>query len=167
MGSTPSTDSPGGSRWPGWRIDVLSGPAHTAVRDALAAAGAPPVPPVPPGERALLLTFVPVSQGGDPAVALLRALRDLGLGGPHASAGPPRQGLSGREVEIMEHLAGGLTNSEIAGALFISPKTVKNHLSNIYAKLGAHTRSAAVAAWLGTRPPRPLAARPQVPRAAA
>lgn len=58
-------------------------------------------------------------------------------------------GLTEREVEIMEHLAAGSTNAQIATSLFLSEKTVKNHLARIYPKLGVSGRSAAVAAWLG------------------
>ncbi|MEV0677530.1 LuxR C-terminal-related transcriptional regulator [Actinosynnema sp. NPDC050436] len=48
------------------------------------------------------------------------------------------------EVEILEHLARGLSNREVAKALFISQATVKAHLVRIFAELGAATRTAAV-----------------------
>ncbi|WP_068139697.1 helix-turn-helix domain-containing protein [Limnochorda pilosa] len=59
--------------------------------------------------------------------------------------------LSGREREILELLANGLNNREIAAALYISPHTVKNHVSSIYRKLGAddRTRIAVTALRLG------------------
>jgi LuxR family maltose regulon positive regulatory protein len=53
--------------------------------------------------------------------------------------------LTAREKEILNLIAVGLTNSEIAGRLFISPQTVKKHTGNIYAKLGVHNRTQAVA----------------------
>jgi LuxR family maltose regulon positive regulatory protein len=53
--------------------------------------------------------------------------------------------LSGREIEILELVAQGLTNREIAQKLVISPGTVKVHTSNIYGKLGVHNRTQAVA----------------------
>ncbi|HEV2906857.1 MAG TPA: response regulator transcription factor [Actinomycetota bacterium] len=53
--------------------------------------------------------------------------------------------LTGREVEILQLLAMGHTNRDIAGKLFISPDTVKTHLEHIYQKLGAADRTAAVA----------------------
>jgi DNA-binding NarL/FixJ family response regulator len=53
--------------------------------------------------------------------------------------------LTGREVEILQLLAMGHTNRDIAGKLFISPDTVKTHLEHIYQKLGATDRTAAVA----------------------
>lgn len=48
--------------------------------------------------------------------------------------------LSGREAEILELLAKGMTNKHIAEQLFISPFTVKRHIENIYQKLQAHSR---------------------------
>jgi DNA-binding NarL/FixJ family response regulator len=65
-----------------------------------------------------------------------------------------RWGLTAREGEIMEKVALGLTNREIAKACFLAEKTVKNHLNNIFPKLGVTTRAEAVSVWLGaTRPP--------------
>ena len=52
-------------------------------------------------------------------------------------------GLSRREVEILKLLARGLSNKEIAGLLFISPKTVSNHVEHIYTKLGVSNRAQA------------------------
>ncbi|MFF3336968.1 response regulator [Streptomyces sp. NPDC002888] len=57
----------------------------------------------------------------------------------------PRPALSERERDILQQLAGGLGNREIARALFISEATVKTHLGRIYGKLGVETRAAAVA----------------------
>ncbi|MFN9545664.1 MAG: response regulator transcription factor [Cyanobacteriota bacterium] len=55
-----------------------------------------------------------------------------------------RAGLSERELEIIELVATGLTNSEIAGQLMISKRTVDNHVSNIFAKTGAKNRIALI-----------------------
>jgi DNA-binding CsgD family transcriptional regulator len=57
--------------------------------------------------------------------------------------------LTRREREIVDHLAEGRSNAEIAERLTIAPTTVRKHLENIYAKLGVNTRTAAIAA---TRP---------------
>ena len=51
-----------------------------------------------------------------------------------------------RELEVLDLVAEGMTNGEIAQRLWISPGTVRRHLENIYEKLGVHTRTAAVAA---------------------
>ena len=53
-------------------------------------------------------------------------------------------GLTGREIEILKLLAGGMANKQIAFKLKISEKTVRNHVSNMYEKLGIYDRSQAV-----------------------
>ncbi|CAN5657442.1 response regulator transcription factor [soil metagenome] len=57
--------------------------------------------------------------------------------------------LTEREAEIMNLLAQGRSNGAIATELFISEKTVKNHINRIYAKLGVANRAEAIAAHLG------------------
>ncbi|HKP90721.1 MAG TPA: LuxR C-terminal-related transcriptional regulator, partial [Thermoleophilaceae bacterium] len=51
------------------------------------------------------------------------------------------ESLTPTELEVARHASGGLTNPEIAEAMFISRPTVKAHLSHIYAKLGVRNRS--------------------------
>jgi DNA-binding CsgD family transcriptional regulator len=51
--------------------------------------------------------------------------------------------LTRREAELLDLVRAGLTNREIAGRLVISPATVRVHLSNLFGKLGVHTRTAA------------------------
>lgn len=53
-------------------------------------------------------------------------------------------GLTAREVEILKMLATGLANKQIAYQLKISEKTVRNHVSNMYEKLGIYDRAQAV-----------------------
>ena len=55
-----------------------------------------------------------------------------------------RSDLSERELEIIELVATGLTNQEIAKQLMISKRTVDNHVSNIFAKTGAKNRVALI-----------------------
>ena len=62
----------------------------------------------------------------------------------HMAAGP--NALTTREVEVLQALANGASTGDVARSLFISHKTVKNHLAHIYAKLGASSRTQAVAA---------------------
>ena len=53
--------------------------------------------------------------------------------------------LTERELEVLQLLAGGLSNKEIAERLIVAPSTVKQHLKNIYGKLDVHSRTQAVA----------------------
>ncbi len=52
--------------------------------------------------------------------------------------------LSGREYEVLQLLARGMSNRQIAGELFISEKTVKNHVSSVLRKLSVNDRTQAV-----------------------
>ena len=72
---------------------------------------------------------------------LIRTVRDISK----ASLG-----LSARESEVMDLIAGGRSNGEIARELFLSEKTVKNHVNRIYSKLGVSSRATAIALWRGT-----------------
>ncbi|WP_028280329.1 response regulator transcription factor [Arthrobacter sp. H5] len=56
----------------------------------------------------------------------------------------PEPALSAREVELLELLATGLGNRELARQMFISEATVKTHLVHIYGKLGVDNRTAAI-----------------------
>jgi len=57
-------------------------------------------------------------------------------------SGELRSDLSEREIEIIDLVARGLTNQEIASELTISKRTVDNHVSNIFTKTGAKNRVA-------------------------
>jgi DNA-binding NarL/FixJ family response regulator len=81
------------------------------------------------------------STGSAAAVAALRAT-------PQRTDVAAEFGLTRREAELVEQLVGGRTNAEIAAALHLTVKTVKNHLHNAYAKLGVRSRAEAVALWL-------------------
>lgn len=70
-----------------------------------------------------------------------------GAGGPAASPNPFSD-LTGREIEVLRKIASGMSNREIAEALFISEKTVKSHVTNILTKLHLADRTqAAIYAW--------------------
>ena len=64
---------------------------------------------------------------------------------PPESKAPPTypSGLSAREVEILRHVARGMTNARIAQELYISPRTVNWHLGSVYRKLGFSSRAEA------------------------
>jgi DNA-binding NarL/FixJ family response regulator len=74
--------------------------------------------------------------------------------------------LTRRETEVLELLAGGLTNRQIAGRLFLSEKTVRNHISAILEKLQANdrTEAALIAARHGLGASVPKGERPSPPR---
>jgi len=61
---------------------------------------------------------------------------------------------SGAACGVADEVAAGKTNREIAATLFLSEKTVENHLSRIYSKLDVHSRAAlaAIAAREGVVP---------------
>ena len=74
----------------------------------------------------------------DRARRLLRALGER-------PAAPPKVGtgeLSERELQVVRLVAAGLSNTEIAGRLFISPRTVTTHLQHVYGRLGLPSRTA-------------------------
>lgn len=56
----------------------------------------------------------------------------------------PQTSLSPREIEVLERVAAGRSNGEIARELVITEQTVKSHLVHIYTKLGVSSRTAAV-----------------------
>jgi two-component system response regulator DesR len=80
------------------------------------------------------------------AIELADAVRRVGLGmtlfAPKGSQPSPL--LSAREREVLDLIAAGSTNREIAAQLFLSPHTVKEHTSALYRKLGARNRAEAV-----------------------
>lgn len=97
--------------------------------------------------RAVLGTADGQSHLSPPAAAAMMAAVRRPTGA--SAAGLPHD-LSDREVEVMDLIAKGLSNREIAATLFLSEKTVKNHVNRIFAKLHSPNRAAAIARWLGT-----------------
>ena len=53
-------------------------------------------------------------------------------------------GLTGQEMKVLERLAAGQSNKEIARTLGLSPNTVKTHVANLFGKLGARRRTEAI-----------------------
>lgn len=91
--------------------------------------------------------------GASPAAERLRhKLRATGVRGvprgPRPSTKENPAGLTARQMEVLSLMSDGCTNTEIAGRLFISSKTVDHHVSAILAKLDARTRAEAVSVAL-------------------
>ena len=63
----------------------------------------------------------------------------------------PKKNLTGREKEVLNLLSRGMLNKEIAKALYISEKTVKNHVSSIFRKLNVQDRTQAAVFALKNR----------------
>jgi DNA-binding NarL/FixJ family response regulator len=81
--------------------------------------------------------------------ALLESLRQ-GPKEPERGARGGGHTLTPREAEIMDAIARGRSNRDIAAELFVAEKTVKNTINRIYTKLAVSSRSEAIARWLGT-----------------
>ncbi len=79
-----------------------------------------------------------------PAIAgrVMNYFRNLGSGPP--GRGAPFPELSEREREVLDLIARGLNNHEIAGQLHVTVKTVSNHISNIFSKLQVADRAQAI-----------------------
>jgi DNA-binding NarL/FixJ family response regulator len=77
-----------------------------------------------------------------------QALVALSNPSPGKAALARRYGLSEREADIMELMARGAANRDIAAELFIAEKTVKNHINRIFTKLQVSNRGHAVSLWL-------------------
>jgi DNA-binding CsgD family transcriptional regulator len=98
--------------------------------------------------RQALATFQHL--GAVPATRAVTSL--LRTAGVHSIARGPRRStmnnpaqLTARQIEILELLAAGLTNAEIAARLYITPKTVAHHVSAVLGKLGVRSRRQAAA----------------------
>lgn len=80
---------------------------------------------------------IPVMQ---PEIAqkLMREIQNQG------QESPPEGALTEREIEILQHLAQGKSNQDIADDLFLSERTVRTHITNILGKLGLSNRTQAV-----------------------
>ena len=104
---------------------------------------------LPPMFRAVTLREVGDEEAAVAQFAAAAALFDgIGARIVDAVAAAPRAlpaGLTEREVEVLQQVAAGLTNNEIAASLFLSAKTVSRHLSNIFTKIGVTSRAAATA----------------------
>jgi DNA-binding NarL/FixJ family response regulator len=97
----------------------------------------------------LLVEAVRAARAGDALISpqiTLRLLRHIPPAHLAVAAAHPTPPLSNREIEVVQAIAKGATNSEIAAQLFISLSTVKTHLANIQTKLLVRNR-VEIAAW--------------------
>ncbi len=104
------------------------------------------------GNREAMIESVRIFDGlGASAASSLikQKMRDKGIKkipkGPRESTRKNPAGLTGRQVDVLKLLTKGMSNSEIASSLYISPKTVDHHISAILAKLKLHSRTEAAA----------------------
>jgi len=91
------------------------------------------------GERHAIYTLTPAGANG---------------AGPEAEPELSSASLTAREAQVVRLIARGLDTSEIAATLHVSPNTVRSHVRNAMAKLGARTRAQLVAQVLGAQDAR-------------
>jgi DNA-binding NarL/FixJ family response regulator len=108
--------------------------------------------------RAELLRAIHAAAAGEALFGPAIARRMMAyFGRPAPSAAPPFPELTVREREILELIAAGRANADIADTLGVAPKTVRNHVSTVFAKLQVRDRAEAIVrareAGLG-EPPR-------------
>jgi LuxR family maltose regulon positive regulatory protein len=96
-----------------------------------------------PGIDALLRSL-PAGPDLKPYVDELSVRAEAAAASSKGPAVPPGGPLSGRELTVLRLLASRLTTTEIAGALFVSPNTLKSHMKSIYRKLDVSSRAGAV-----------------------
>jgi DNA-binding NarL/FixJ family response regulator len=92
---------------------------------------------------ALLAQAVRAAASGDALIApsiTTRLLRTFADAGPAVTPVQPLDPLTAREEEVLLAVAGGRTNTEIAHQLFVTLSTVKSHVANVMAKVGARNR---------------------------
>jgi DNA-binding NarL/FixJ family response regulator len=98
--------------------------------------------------RGQLLHAVRLVAAGDEllAPAITRRLIERFLAAPVAAGAVPLDRLTPREMDVLRFVGRGLSNTEIAAALFLSEATVKTHLAHIFTKLNIRDRAQAVVA---------------------
>ena len=154
---------------------ALQAAGYTRDSSTLAPDPAPPAPAPPAGSVFALGRFVGLDAGVtldlngvvkalavDDAVALIGGDGFVSAGGDVAVSIEPSTaservslfarayGLTRRETELLQHLAGGADTREVARQMFVSENTVQDHLKSIFDKSAARSRRALLARALGT-----------------
>ncbi len=119
-------------RWPGLRVLMLSSSATQAEVRIAKRDGAVGYLSKSADRKTLLSAICKVAAGGT-------------VFPTEESSEDVLKSITGRELEVLQHMGRGLTRVEIGGVLGISEQTVKSHLKAIFAKLGAADRAEAVA----------------------
>lgn len=114
-------------------VQITGDPDDEAVGEALLRLAGPAVYRRGPATARYRLTVVPTRPPRKTAVSELPSL-------------------SRREAEVLESISRGMRNPDIAAALRVSEKTVKNHVNRIFTKLGVRTRVEAVLLWQQAQP---------------
>jgi HD-GYP domain-containing protein (c-di-GMP phosphodiesterase class II) len=83
------------------------------------------------------------ARGGRLDAAAVAAVVDTTGGSLQRRVGLRPAGLSDRETEVLQLMAQGLSNRELARRLYISPRTAEHHVQHIYTKIGVSSRAAA------------------------
>lgn len=131
---------------PASRIIVVTGSHDDALMLALLADGVAGFVPKSAAPAVMLAAIELVLAGGrylPPRLAGLSAQQraDEGMRDGAAQTAGPRAGLTSRQAEVAGLLANGLSNKDIARRLAVSPATVKSHVAQVIAILGAGNRT--------------------------
>jgi two-component system, NarL family, response regulator LiaR len=150
------------ARWPGLPVIVLTVDEDRDIAiDVMRRGAAAYVPKfVRPSDLVSL-----VRQVASGAVIMRGSNLPLGPIEPAATPSKTVHGLTEREIEVLQLVAQGRSNSDVAQELFITTKTVKYHLSSIFSKLSVRNRTEAAAFALNhglARPQAPSPAKPTV-----
>ena len=95
-------------------------------------------------EQADIVRAVHAVARGEAIFGAALAQRLIGYFSAERGATVPFAGLTDREREVLQLLARGKTNAQIAQELFLSTKTIRNHMSNVFAKLQVSDRAQAI-----------------------